>query len=571
MAADATCVIRLRLVVPLFVLSLALAAGIVWVSLAGPRLAAVPLVVAAAALVWVAVSLPKVVERPLALLVARLQPDREDGADPADVADLLGRGDEVGALAGAIVDHVAMAEDLAARNADLAADLSTAVADATRRGLVLVRRLQDRLDGIRADGGAVGPEDVEEIARVAARLQRQAEDLLVVADDAPMSDADAAPMGLAAVAGLAAAVDEGDGRVVVNVVDDRVIVGWAARPLAQLLAALVDNALRYSPPASRVSVRTMAVGDGTVISIRDQGLGMDPDGMAAANATLAAPGRFGAAQPRQLGLFVCAVIARRLGAQVELRVPVEGRGVEALVHVPATLEEGAGATPLPPRMDRATAARLTATREGLAPASPVPPSPEGVGHPAQVVVTPPDAGANQQPTGEEGTQGPAFQLPRRRRWRRRESAPSGWSMRMPADARGTAPAEPTGSAVPGPASAVPEPASAVTGAAPTVPGPTPAVTGPAPAEPAGSAVPGPAPVVPDGRPAIAAQPAGVPPAAREANAEPTAEGSADAVVAEMSAMLGGLREDSGSAAAESDRRPSPTMLGRLFADQASGG
>ena len=42
-------------------------------------------------------------------------------------------------------------------------------------------------------------------------------------------------------------------------------------------------------------------------------------------------------------------------------------------------------------------------------------------------------------------------------------------------------------------------------------------------------------------------------------------------MAEMSAMLGGLREGSGAAAAESDRRPSPTLLGRLFADQASGG
>lgn len=534
MAADATCVIRLRLVVPLFVLSLALAAGIVWVSLAGPRLAAVPLVVAAAALVWVAVSLPKVVERPLALLVARLQPDREHGADPADVAELLGRGDEVGALAGAIVDHVAMAEDLAARNADLAADLSTAVADATRRGLVLVRQLQDRLHGIRADGGAVGPEDLGEIALVAARLQRQAEDLLVVADDAPMGDAEAAPMGLAAVAGLAAAVDEGDGRVVVDVVDDRVIVGWAARPLAQLLAALVDNALRYSPPDSRVSVRTVTGSDGTVISIRDQGLGMDPDAIGVANATLASPGRFGAAQPRQLGLFVCAVIARRLGARAELRAPVDGRGVEALVHVPTILEEGAGATPLAPRVDRATAARLTATREGLAPASPVPPSPEGVGHPAQVVATAPDAGANQQPTGEEGAQEPAFQLPRRRRWRRRESAPAGWSMRMPEDVRDPAPTGPTASAAPVHAPATP--------AQPAAPAAEPTAAAPTTVEAAG-----------------------------EANDEQTAEASAEAVVAEMSAMLGGLREGSGAASAQSDRRPSPTILGRLFADQASGG
>ena len=382
--------IRLRLVVPLFILSLALAVGIVWVSLAGPPLAAVPLVVAAAALVWVAVSLPKVVERPLALLVARLRSDHDD-VGPADVEGLLARTDEVGALAGAIVDHVAVAEDLAARNADLAADLSTAVADATRRGLVLVRQLQDRLHGIRADGGAVGPEDLGEIALVAARLQRQAEDLLVVADDAPMSDAEAAPMGLAAVAGLAAAVDEGDGRVVVDVVDDRVIVGWAARPLAQLLAALVDNALRYSPPDSRVSVRTVTGSDGTVISIRDHGLGMDPDAIGVANATLASPGRFGAAQPRQLGLFVCAVIARRLGARAELRAPVDGRGVEALVHVPTILEEGAGATPLAPRVDRATAARLTAAREGLLPARPAPPSPEALHHPPEAVHHPREA------------------------------------------------------------------------------------------------------------------------------------------------------------------------------------
>lgn len=613
---------------PLFILAVALATGLIASSLGGDLLVVASLLVAAAAVVWAATSVPKVVQRPLSLLAGHLAgpvavedraeggaaPDGEpEAVDPEEVAQLLSRTDEVGVLANAIVAQVDHAEALAHRNADLATDLSVAVGGTTRRSLVHLLRLLEEIDAVvDAEEDPARRDRLREIGHLAGLLRRQHEGLLVVADEVPVVDHDAAPAPIVDLVQRAAGETEDPDRVRLDVATSASIVGWAGRPLVQMVAALLDNGLRYSPPESRVVVATQSGSQGTVVRIRDHGLGMGVEEMVVANRTLAEPPLFGAEQSRHLGLYVCAVVAQRIGATVELRQAADGEGVEALVHLPAALHAGhAGTAAAPPRVDRATRVRAMVRREGVT-ARPAPttgtPTPDApTPHVPALDAPSSDVPSSDVPTADAstadaGAQGPVSR--RRRRWRDRDrtAAPSGWSVAMPGAA-----AVPS-MATPPPAAAAPEAAvsaeaaaSAEAGAVPPaatvpptgdVPGPgrahaAPAAAGTGPAGPASSTSPtvpstsvgSPAPAVPvqAGAQAPAGDASPLPrrtvgaPVSRDRGSDGQAAGTpvTEDPVAQASAVLEGLAGGAPAGSRE-EPRPSATLLRRLFAEQPSG-
>ncbi len=281
------------------------------------RLAAAPAVLTLASLAW------------LARLVTAATPTADRTAAGAEVAR--------------IPDDVPPAEI----PLDPAASVARVVTDATRRTLALSTRLLDDIATIQRSEEDPGRlQALYGIDNLAMRLRRQAENMLVLTDEAAAGDPDEAPMRAVDVLRFAASETEGYTRVDVVPGTPVSVVGWASRPLAQLMAALIDNALQFSPPDTTVWTGITADSHGVTISIRDEGIGMTADALVTANAVLADPPPFHAAGSRSLGFVVAGTLARRLGTPVRLDPAGPDRpGLVATVIVPAALTTASAGQP----------------------------------------------------------------------------------------------------------------------------------------------------------------------------------------------------------------------------------
>ena len=134
-------------------------------------------------------------------------------------------------------------------------------------------------------------------------------------------------------------------------VDDRIAVsGTAIADLTHLLAELTENAVRFSPPATAVTIRVRPDRrdeGGHLLTVEDWGVGMPADDLAEANQLLAHPGDLDLAVAQRLGFHVVARLATRHGIAVSLTA-TPGSGITAVVVLPAslftqTVPPGAGA------------------------------------------------------------------------------------------------------------------------------------------------------------------------------------------------------------------------------------
>jgi Histidine kinase-, DNA gyrase B-, and HSP90-like ATPase len=131
-------------------------------------------------------------------------------------------------------------------------------------------------------------------------------------------------------------------------VPDSEILGAVAGDLVHLLAELLDNALRYSPPISQVRVSAVHTGNGgLVIEVSDIGLGMAESDLRVANTRLQSGGEVNPYTARHMGLFVVGRLAAQHGLVVRLRSTIAGEpnsGTTAGVYLPVELLVGAGGT-----------------------------------------------------------------------------------------------------------------------------------------------------------------------------------------------------------------------------------
>lgn len=114
------------------------------------------------------------------------------------------------------------------------------------------------------------------------------------------------------------------------------LVGRAVSSVVHLLAELIENALRSSPPTSKVDIKGGPVANGYAIEIEDRGLGMDEESLAAANDLVAGKREFQPGKNVRLGLYVVGWLARQYGIRVVLKESAYG-GVTAVVLIPPTL------------------------------------------------------------------------------------------------------------------------------------------------------------------------------------------------------------------------------------------
>ena len=194
---------------------------------------------------------------------------------------------------------------IAAEQAALRTSVSAMFLNLARRSQALVDRMIGELDQIER-----GEEDPKRLAQLfeldhlATRMRRNDENLLVLAgadssaprrEDALLVDA------------LRAAQSEVElyNRIEFGTVDtDISITALAVNDVVRLVAELLDNATRFSPPNTVVVADGRRIRDYVVIQVEDRGLGMSEEQMDALNRRLAEPPDVDVAAFRLMGLAV---------------------------------------------------------------------------------------------------------------------------------------------------------------------------------------------------------------------------------------------------------------------------
>nr|WP_240955416.1 sensor histidine kinase [Micromonospora sp. HNM0581] len=247
----------------------------------------------------------------------------------------LNNRDEVGQVASAFNVVHREAVRVAAEQAALRSSVSAMFLNLARRSQTLVDRMIGELDAIER-----GEEDPKRLAQLfeldhlATRMRRNDENLLVLAgadsavprrDDALMVDV------------LRAAQSEVElyNRIEFGTVDTDVsVAAHAVNDVVRLVAELLDNATRFSPPNTTVVADGRRIRDYVLIQIEDRGLGLSDEQLDSLNRRLAAPSAVDVAAFRLMGLAVVSRLAARHDIRVELRRNVEG-GTVAQVTLPA--------------------------------------------------------------------------------------------------------------------------------------------------------------------------------------------------------------------------------------------
>ncbi|HVE97493.1 MAG TPA: ATP-binding protein [Pseudonocardiaceae bacterium] len=196
----------------------------------------------------------------------------------------------------------------------------------------IINQLEDR----ERDPDALG--DLFRLDHLATRIRRNAENLLVLSgEEAPRTWSE--PVALIDVLRAAIAETEHLGRVTCSVDEHLAVLGHTATDLTHVLAELVENAVRFSPPEAKVTIRTrscLRASGEVVIAIEDWGVGMRPEDLAHANELLACPSDIDMAASQRLGLHVVARLAARHGIRASLST-TPGSGITAVVALPAEL------------------------------------------------------------------------------------------------------------------------------------------------------------------------------------------------------------------------------------------
>jgi signal transduction histidine kinase len=278
---------------------------------------------------------------------------RGGGPEPVPQPLAVYTTEEIGQVAHAVDELHTQALLLAGDEARLRLLVNEMFETMSRRSRSLVDQQLSLIEGL--ERNEEDPERLDSLFRLdhlAARLRRNSANLLVLAG-AHLSRDPRQPVPLSTVLSAAVSEVEDYRRVETAGLPDCTLHSAASGSVIHLLAELIDNALRYSPPNTRVSVSAARGGDGGVLlAVSDLGLGMNESDRRIANMRLQAGGEVSPENARHMGLFVVGRLAARHGIRVGLRGPAaaeEGAGTTAEIYLPPVLlVENAPATAAPP-------------------------------------------------------------------------------------------------------------------------------------------------------------------------------------------------------------------------------
>lgn len=225
------------------------------------------------------------------------------------------------------------AVEAAVDQAKLRKGISQVFLNLSMRNQALLHRQLGMLDAMeRRTSEPQALSDLFRLDHLTTRMRRHAEGLIILAGIAPGRGwRDPVPV----VDVMRAAAAEVEDYVRVEVVSESrdSVAGSAVGDVIHLVAELVENATAFSPPETRIQVRTDRVGSGLVAEVEDRGLGLSDEELADINQRLANPPEFDLAASNQLGLFIVGRLAARHGIRVTLRRSPYG-GITAIVLLP---------------------------------------------------------------------------------------------------------------------------------------------------------------------------------------------------------------------------------------------
>ncbi|WP_067653196.1 ATP-binding protein [Nocardia harenae] len=266
---------------------------------------------------------------------------RAGGATPQITPVGVHSTDEIGQLARAVDEIHEQALALAAEQARLRVQIGNMFETLSRRSQSLVEQqltLIEELEHDEDDGERL--QSLFRLDHLATRMRRNGDNLLVLAGTQLRRGA-LHPVPLSDMLWSAVSQVEDYQRVEIGSVPEGVVPGEPAVDIEHLLAELIDNALRYSPPTTAVAVMVArAVDGGYLIEITDRGLGMASEDLQATNERLASGGEVNVETARRMGLFVVGRLAKRHTITVSLRrtsTMAQQPGITASVHLPGAL------------------------------------------------------------------------------------------------------------------------------------------------------------------------------------------------------------------------------------------
>ena len=271
------------------------------------------------------------------------------GEDPGEIVPIgVTTHEETGQLARAVDDLHRQAVKLASNEAFLREQVGDMFVTLSRRNTSLINQQLSLIETLESD--EEDPQRLESLFRLdhlASRMRRNAESLVILSG-APTRASEQDDLSLTDVLQAAIAGVQDYKRVQLDAAPAQRVSGEAAPDVVHLLAELVDNALSYSPPSSRVLVTSSFTRGGVVVQVTDAGLGIAEDALAEANDKLRSGGEVTPDTARRMGLFVVSRLAQRHGLTVQLDHN-DRMGITATVFLPtsvlsdtARLEAGPG-------------------------------------------------------------------------------------------------------------------------------------------------------------------------------------------------------------------------------------
>ncbi len=291
----------------------------------------------------------KVAHEDLEREIARVRAGDESPPEPLPVHTT----EEIGQVAHAVDELHTQALLLAGDESRLRLLVNDMFETMSRRNRSLVDQQLSLID--RLERNEEDPERLDSLFRLdhlAARMRRNGANLLVLAGAQGSRGDQRTAVPLSSVIHAATSEVEDYRRVETSMVPDCAIGGASSGDIVHLLAELIDNALRYSPPASPVRVSAGFRGDGAVLlQIVDVGLGMTEGDRRIANMRLRAGGEVTPDSARHMGLFVVGRLADRHSIRVRLRgssIEEARAGTTAEIYLPSTVLAGGDAGPVTP-------------------------------------------------------------------------------------------------------------------------------------------------------------------------------------------------------------------------------
>ena len=331
-------------------------------AIASVLVAGIVLIVVLALALWLAVVTARSVLKPLyevragALGVAadvrmleEIRSENNGEGVPSNLAPIdVDSADEIGDVARAVNEMRGEVLRLAANEGALRGKLDAMFVNLSHRSQSLVERQIRLIENLEQ-----GEQDRERRAglfrmnRIASRMHRSSQNLLILAGHVPSSDWNQQPITLVNVVRAAVSEIEEYERISLSALPDVAVRGPAVNDVVHLLAELAENAASFSAADMLVDVSSHPVTSGGVlIDITDRGVGMAEKELAYANWRLENPPAADINIPKWMGLFVVAKLAERHGIRVRLR-QAEFGGLTALVWLPDDVltHQGAAITP----------------------------------------------------------------------------------------------------------------------------------------------------------------------------------------------------------------------------------